>query len=48
MRLDGRLVAQVPAPGMRPTSIIQIGNDSTNQPFDIYVDDVRVSRLLAP
>jgi len=48
VRLDGRLVAQVPAPGMRPTSIIQIGNDSTNQPFDIYVDDVRVSRLTAP
>jgi hypothetical protein len=45
VRLDGRLVAQVPAPGMvNPTSIIQIGNDSKNQPFDLYVDDVRVTR----
>jgi hypothetical protein len=45
VRLDGRLVAQVPAAGMvKPTSIIQIGNDSKNQPFDLYVDDVRVTR----
>jgi hypothetical protein len=45
VRLDGRLVAEVPATGMvKPTSIIQIGNDSKNQPFDVYVDDVRVIR----
>ena len=45
VRLDGRLVAQVPAPGLeQPTSIIQVGNESKNQPFDLYVDDVRVSR----
>jgi hypothetical protein len=45
VRLDGRLVAQVPAPEfVQPTSIIQVGNDSKNQPFDLYVDDVRVTR----
>jgi hypothetical protein len=45
VRLDGRLVAQVQAPELvKPTSIIQIGNDSKNQPFDVYVDDVRVTR----
>ena len=45
VRLDGRLVAEVPAAGMvKPTSIIQIGNDSKNQPFDLFVDDVRVTR----
>ena len=45
VRLDGRLVAQVPAASMvKPTSIVQIGNDSKNQPFDLYVDDVRVTR----
>jgi hypothetical protein len=44
VRLDGRLVGEVPAPNLRPASIIQIGNESSNQPFDIYVDDVRVSR----
>jgi hypothetical protein len=45
LRLDGRLVAQVQAAELvKPTSIIQIGNDSKNQPFDLYVDDVRVTR----
>lgn len=44
VRLDGRLVAEVPAPDWRPVSIVQIGNDSANAPFDLYVDDVRVSR----
>jgi hypothetical protein len=45
VRLDGRLVAQVAAAEIvQPTSIIQIGNDSKNQPFDLYVDDVRVTR----
>jgi hypothetical protein len=45
VRLDGRLVAQVPAAELvEPTSIIQVGNDSKNQPFDLYVDDVRVTR----
>jgi hypothetical protein len=45
VRLDGRLVGQVPAPAFKkPTSIIQIGNESTNQPFDLFIDDVRVSR----
>jgi hypothetical protein len=44
VRLDGRLVAEVPAPDWRPASIVEIGNDSTNAPFDLFVDDVRVSR----
>ena len=45
VRLDGRLVAQVPAPSLeQPMSIVQVGNDSKNQPFDLYVDDVRVSK----
>jgi hypothetical protein len=45
VRLDGRLVAQVAAAEIvQPTSIIQIGNDSKNQPFDLFVDDVRVTR----
>jgi hypothetical protein len=44
VRLDGRLVGEVPADLKQPTSIIQIGNDSTNQPFDLFVDDVRVAR----
>jgi hypothetical protein len=45
VRLDGRLVAEMPASGIvKPTSIIQIGNDSKHQPFDLYVDDVRVTR----
>ena len=44
VRLDGRLVAEVPVPSWRPTSIVQIGNDSANAPFDLFVDDVRVSR----
>jgi hypothetical protein len=45
VRLNGRLVAEVAAPGLKqPTSIIQIGNDSTNQPFDLFIDDVRVAR----
>jgi hypothetical protein len=45
VRLDGRLVGQVPAPAFKqPTSILQIGNESANQPFDLFIDDVRVSR----
>jgi len=45
VRLDGRLIAQVPAATLeQPTSIVQVGNDSKNQPFDLYVDDVRVSK----
>jgi hypothetical protein len=45
VRVDGRLIAQVPAVEIeQPTSIVQIGNDSKNQPFDLYVDDVRVTR----
>jgi hypothetical protein len=45
VRLDGRLVGQVRALAFKqPTSIIQIGNESANQPFDLFIDDVRVSR----
>jgi hypothetical protein len=44
VRLDGRLVAEASASSLPSTSIVEIGNDSANQPFDIFVDDVRVSR----
>jgi len=44
VRFDGQLVGQVPAQALGPISIVEIGNDSTNQPFDLFVDDVRVSR----
>ncbi len=45
IRLDGQLVAEVPdTNGGKAIASIQIGNDSDQQPFDIFVDDVRVSR----
>lgn len=45
VRLDGQLVAEVPdTSGGRPIASIQIGNESPGQPFDIFVDDVRVAR----
>jgi hypothetical protein len=45
VRLDGQLVAQVPdTSGGKAIAAVQIGNDSDNQPFDLFVDDVRVAR----
>jgi hypothetical protein len=44
VRLDGRLAGELRFQAIGDTSMIQIGNDSTNQPFEIFVDDVRVAR----
>ena len=46
VRLDGTLVAQVPARDLLVSAItsVQIGNDTKNQPFGLFVDDVAVSR----
>jgi len=43
VRLDGRLVYQAPvAFDVSAVREVQIGNDSKGQPFDIFVDDVRI------
>ena len=45
VRLDGQLVAEVPdTGGGSAVASVQIGNDSEQQPFDLFVDDVRIAR----
>ena len=45
VRLDGQLVAEVPdTSGGSAIASVQIGNDSDQQPFDLFVDDVRIAR----
>jgi hypothetical protein len=44
VRVDGRLAAEVPADLASPVAVVQIGNDSKGQPFDLVVDNVKVYR----
>jgi len=46
IRLDGKLIYQAAAPLIKGSAVrtIQIGSDSKGQPFDMYVDDVRIYR----
>jgi len=45
VRIDGRLVgeASTEAPGAA-AKVVQVGNDSSNAPFDLVIDNVRVYR----
>jgi len=44
VRIDGRPVGEIPLAFAPSVSIVQVGNDSKEQPFDLVVDNVKVDR----
>jgi hypothetical protein len=44
VRIDGRPVGEVPVTSLLAASVVQVGNDSKGQPFELVVDNVKVDR----
>lgn len=44
VRIDGRPVGEIPLASAPSVMVVQVGNDSKEQPFDLVVDNVKVDR----
>ena len=44
VRIDGGPVGEVPLTSFLAASVVQVGNDSKEQPFELVVDNVKVDR----
>jgi hypothetical protein len=42
VRVEGRLVGEATLPATAGAQVLELGNSSTNQPFDLVIDNVRV------